>query len=102
MKFQKLEKNISGNKEPTIKKTFLVTPSLHKDLFMNTVASIHPFKNHRNINDKKEMKNLQDLTLWQPVCGIGWLSLNDFVSLQIIMKSGIVLPKNKIHIRLIQ
>ena len=55
-------------------------PSLHKDLFMNTVASIHLFKNHRNINDKKEMKNLQDLTLWQPVCGIGWLSLNDFVS----------------------
>ena len=49
------------------------------------------------------MKNLQDLTLWQPVCGIGWLSLNDFVSLQIIIKSGIVLPKNKIHIiRLIQ
>ena len=62
--------------------------------FMNTIASIHLFKNHRNINDKKEMKNATS-RIWQPVCGIGWLSLNDFVSLQIIMKSWIVLPETK-------
>ena len=49
---------LSGKNYIEKTKKNLGTPSLHKDWFMNTIASIHLFKNHRNSNDKKVMNNV--------------------------------------------